>query len=72
MIHYKTGDCTPITSEINLKTNNISYDYKSDPKLITNKFNEYFLSMGNHNDNRHSNPINLTSYKYTIHQSLYT
>lgn len=46
--------------------NNITYEYESDPKLITNKFNKHFLVMGNHNDNRHTNQINYTSHNISV------
>jgi len=38
--------------EINLKTNNIIYDSKSNASIIMNKLNNNFLTMGDHDDNR--------------------
>lgn len=38
--------------EINLKINNIIYNSRSNASIITKKLNDYFLTMGDHNDNR--------------------
>lgn len=40
--------CQSDTAEISLKLNNITYNSIYHPSLIANKFNDHFLSMGNH------------------------
>jgi hypothetical protein len=41
--------------EINLKINNIIYDSRSNASIIVNKLNDYFLTMGDHNNKRPNN-----------------